>query len=235
MIIAGLLKTSLADWPKKICSTIFIAGCNFRCGFCHNPELVLPEDIEKVEAMSETEILTQIVERKRFIDGVCITGGEPLMSPEIVNLIRKIKDKGLPVKLDTNGSFPTLLKKLIDEKLIDYVAMDVKAPKDRYQQVTNSKINPELIEQSIKILKESNIDYEFRTTVVKDLLDAKDIQEIGKWLDGSEAYYLQQFVGTEKTLDPEFKDKDPYGADKLNTMLDSVKKNFKKTGIRGLS
>ncbi|MBW2972091.1 anaerobic ribonucleoside-triphosphate reductase activating protein [Candidatus Woesearchaeota archaeon] len=234
MIIAGIERTSMVDWPGNICSTVFIAGCNFRCGFCHNPELVLPEEIEKIESMTETELLTLLVERKRLIDGVCITGGEPLMSPDIVKLLHRLKDKGFKIKLDTNGSVPTLLRKIIEERLVDYVAMDIKAPKSRYQEVTGTKINPELIEQSIKILKENTIDYEFRTTVVKGLLAKKDIESIGEWIKGAEAYYLQQFIGTEKTLSPEYHKRKAYTPDELHRMMDAVKNNFKKTGVRGI-
>ncbi|MBU2561498.1 MAG: anaerobic ribonucleoside-triphosphate reductase activating protein [Nanoarchaeota archaeon] len=233
MIIAGVERTSLVDWPEKICSTVFIAGCNFRCPFCHNPELVLPEEIEKIEAMTENELLTALVGRKRLIDGVCITGGEPLMSPDIVKLLHKIKDKGFAIKLDTNGSVPTLLKKLIEDKLIDYVAMDIKAPKERYDEVTGINANIRLIEESIKILKESSIDYEFRTTVVKGLLAKEDIIAIGEWIKGARAYYLQQFMSTEKTLSPEYRRRKSYTPDELRDMLDAVKINFKKTGVRG--
>jgi pyruvate formate lyase activating enzyme len=234
MIIGGIQRTSLVDWPGQICSTVFIAGCDFRCGFCHNPELVMPEEIEKIEALTETELLTMLVGRKKYIDGVCITGGEPLMSPEVVKLIRKIKDKGLAVKIDTNGSFPTVLKTLIDEKLVDYVAMDIKAPKDKYAEAAGVNVNIKLIDESIKILKESSIDYEFRTTVVKGLLDRKDIISIGDWLRDSKAFYLQQFVGTEKTLDKEYFGREPHSVEELNEMLNAVKHNFKKTGVRGI-
>lgn len=234
MIIAGIQKTSLVDWPEKICSTIFIAGCNFRCPFCHNPELVLPEEIEKLEPLSENELLTAIVERKRFIDGVCITGGEPLLSPDIVKLLHRIKEKGLAIKLDTNGSVPTLLKKMIDEKLIDYVAMDIKAPKEKYADATGINSNTKLVEESIKILKEGNIDYEFRTTVVKGLHSKEDIIDIADWLKEAKAYYLQQFVGTEKTIDKAYKGKKAYTPDELREMMDAVKKHFKKTGVRGI-
>lgn len=234
MIIAGLQKTSLVDWPEKICSTVFIAGCNFRCPFCHNPELVLPEQIEQLEPMSENELFTALVERKRFIDGVCITGGEPLLSPDIVKLLHKLKEKGFAVKLDTNGSVPTLLKKLIDEKLVDYVAMDIKAPKERYAEATGVNSNMKLVEESIKILKESGIGYEFRTTVVKGLLSKDDIKGIGSWLAGSDAYYLQAFIGTEKTLDPAYYQRKSYTPEDLNDMMGSVKGHFKKTGVRGI-
>jgi pyruvate formate lyase activating enzyme len=233
MIIAGIQRTSLVDWPEKICSTVFIAGCNFRCGFCHNPELVLPEEVEKLEPITENELLTALVERKRFIDGVCITGGEPLLSPDLLPLLYKIKAKGFEIKLDTNGSIPTILKKIIEEKLVDYVAMDIKGPKERYPELTNSKININLIEESVKILRTSNINYEFRTTVVKSLHKPEDIREIGNWLDGSKAYYLQQFDNGQKMIDTSFCKVRPYTPEELNEMLDSVKDNFKKTGVRG--
>ncbi len=234
MIIAGLQKTSLVDWPENICSTVFLAGCNFRCPFCHNPELVLPDEIEKIESMTETELITALVSRKRFIDGVCITGGEPLMSPDIIPLMMRLREKGFKIKIDTNGSVPTMLKKIIDEKLADYIAMDIKAPKNRYNEITNSKVNTELIEQSIKLIKSSNIDYEFRTTVVKGLLDKKDILEIADWIKGAKAYYLQQFVGTEKTIDKAYLNRKAHPPDDMHEMLDAVKNNFKKSGIRGI-
>jgi pyruvate formate lyase activating enzyme len=234
MIIAGIERTSLVDWPEKICSTVFIAGCNFRCGFCHNPELVLLEEVEKLEPMTENELLTALVERKRFIDGVCVTGGEPLLSPDLIPLLRKIKAKGFGIKLDTNGSIPTILKRIIEEKLVDYVAMDIKCPKERYNELTNSKININLIEESVKILRTSNIDHEFRTTAVKSLLKPEDIKEIGSWLDGSKAYYLQQFDNSLRMIDEAFCKVRPYTPEELQEMLDSVKGNFKKTGVRGI-
>jgi pyruvate formate lyase activating enzyme len=234
MIIGGLMKTSFIDWPTKICSTLFIAGCNFRCGWCHNPELVDAEMIERLEAVSENEVLTAVTERKKYIDGVCITGGEPLLSPDVVKLIRKIKDKGLEIKIDTNGSVPTLLKSLIDEGLVDYVAMDIKAPKDKYDDMTGVKVNMSLIEESIKILRQSNINYEFRTTVVKGLLDPADIVAIGKWLKGSKALYLQSFVSSEKTLDASWRGRKTYTPDEMREMCASVKDCFEKTEVRGI-
>jgi pyruvate formate lyase activating enzyme len=234
MIIAGIERTSLVDWPEKICSTVFIAGCNFRCPFCHNPELVLPEEVEKLEPMTETELLTALVERKRYIDGVCITGGEPLLSPDLIPLLRKIKAKGFEIKLDTNGSIPTILKKIIDERLVEYVAMDIKGPKERYPELTNSKINPNLVEESVKILRTSNISHEFRTTVVRSLLKPEDIEEIGRWLDGSKAYYIQQFDNSQKMIDGTYCDVRPYTPEELKEMLESVKDNFQKAGVRGI-
>jgi pyruvate formate lyase activating enzyme len=223
----------MVDWPGNICSTVFIAGCNLKCPFCHNPELVLPDEIEKLEPIKDYDLITALVERKRLIDGVCVTGGEPLMSPDVVKLLRKIKDKGFAVKLDTNGTVPTLLKKVIDDGLVDYVAMDIKAPKEKYDEACGVKVNMKLIEESIKILKESGIDYELRTTVVKGLHSKEDILAIGQWLKGAKAYYLQQFVGSEKTIDPEYAERKPYLPEELHAMLDTVKDWFEKTGVRG--
>lgn len=234
MIIGGVQKTSLVDWPAKICSTVFIAGCNLRCGFCYNKELVLPQEIEQLEPISENELLAMLVARKKYIDGVCITGGEPLMSPDVVKLIRKIKAKGLGVKLDTNGTVPTLLKGLIDEGLLDFVAMDIKAPIDRYQEVTGSNVNPELVEKSINILKESGIDYEFRTTVVKGIHSISDIIGIGEWLDKADAYYIQQFMGKEDMIDPDLKGRKAYTPDELKEMMEAVQDRFRKTGVRNV-
>lgn len=234
MIIGGVQKTSLVDWPEKICSTVFIAGCNFRCPFCHNPELVDPTLIEQLEPMSENDILTELTHHKRYIDGVCITGGEPLLSTDVVMLIRKIKNKGLLVKIDTNGTVPTILKKLIDEKLVDYVAMDIKGPKEKYQTITESKVNTSLIEESIRILGESNINYEYRTTVVKGMLTPEDILAIGKWLAGGKAYYLQSFVSSNKLLDPAFQERKTYTPDELTAMEQSIREYFEKTGVRGV-
>ncbi len=234
MIIAGIQRTSLLDWPGKICSTIFIAGCNFRCPFCHNPELVLPSQIELLEPLTENEILALIVERKQLIDGVCITGGEPLLSPDITNFVHKIKATGLPVKIDTNGSAPTLLRKIVDDNLVDYIAMDIKAPRERYNELAGFNINLRFIEESIKILKDSNINYEFRTTVVKTLLGKDDIIKIGEWVKGAKAYYLQQCNGGEKVLDPTFKWIKSYTPEELENMLRAVRSNFEKTGLRGV-
>jgi pyruvate formate lyase activating enzyme len=234
MIIAGIQKTSLVDWPEKICATVFIAGCNFRCSFCHNPDLVFPEEIEKIEPLSEMEVLTIISDRQKYIDGVCITGGEPLLSPDVVKLIRKIKAKGLLVKVDTNGSNPKVLRSLINEKLIDYVAMDIKGPKDKYSMMCCVKPDFVKIEETISILKESNINYEFRTTVVKGLLDPEDIISTADWLRGGKAYYLQNFVSDTKLIDPGLKDQKTYTPSQLQEMLSAVAHRFEKTGVRGV-
>lgn len=191
MIIGGFQKMTMLDFPGKIACTVFTYGCNFRCPFCHNASLV----IDEAETVSEKEIMDYLEKRKKMLDGVCITGGEPMLQKGLFDFMKKVKDLGLLVKLDTNGSFPELLKKAIDDGLVDYVAMDIKAPKEKYGEVIGVPgfdISP--IEKSVEILKNSGIDYEFRTTVVKELHSLDDIIKIGEWLRGSKKYFLQNFV-----------------------------------------
>jgi len=235
MIIAGLQKTSLIDYPGKICATVFLAACNFKCGYCHNPELVDVEIMKKeVVPIRPQELIKQIDERKKYIDAVTITGGEPLLNQDIYKLCDEIKKMGLLVKIDTNGSFPTVLKKLIDFDIVDYVAMDIKGPAEKYEKIAGTNINMENIKESIELLKKGKVPYEFRTTVVKGCVDAEDIKKIGEWLKGAKAYYLQQFNYDGKTLDPKFADVTPYTPEELKEMKESVKDYFGKVEIRGI-
>ena len=204
MLIKGLQKTTLIDYPGKIACTIFLFGCNFRCGYCHNPELVTtPEDF----SYSEDEILDFLERRKKYLDGICITGGEPLMNIDL-EFLKKIKSMGYKIKLDTNGSFPNKLRKLIEEKLVDYIAMDIKASRENYEKVVNSKVLIEKIEESIKIISNFQ-EHEFRTTIVEKFHDTEEIKKIILWLNEiSEGkvlkYYFQGFKNSGKLLNPEF-------------------------------
>lgn len=214
-------KITLIDFPGKIACTIFSIGCPFRCPFCHNKELVLPDLTKKQPRISQEEIFNFLKEKRGLLDGVCITGGEPTIHEDLPDFCRKLKDLGFLVKLDTNGYDPERVKKLIDEKLIDYLALDVKAPKEKYGKLIGIdnkvfvKIIVQNIERSVEILKEGKIDFEFRTTVVPTLLEREDILEIGKWLSSLSPgqklpkYYLQNFR-PEKTLDPSFEKIKPY-------------------------
>ena len=234
MILAGFQKTSLVDWPGQICATIFTAGCNFRCPYCHNPELVLPELIKDLEPVQEDDIIVELHRRAKLLDGVCITGGEPLMHPEIETLIRKIKKIGLKVKIDTNGTNPVFLEKLLKSGLVDYVAMDIKAPINRYQEATRTKIDTDLIERSVKTIIKSGIDHEFRTTVMPGIVSPQDIEHIAEWIKEAKAYYLQQFTFDSKMLDPKYEKTTPYTPDQLKEMLKKVSCYHTKTGIRGI-
>ncbi len=205
MLIAGFEKLSLIDYPGNICSVIFTGGCNFRCPFCHNPELV----VRTKQPLEEEKILYELKKRKKFIDGVCISGGEPTLHKNLKCLIKKIKALGLKVKLDTNGTNPPILKELLDEGLVDYVAMDVKTSPEKYETATGVNVNMKKIEQSIKIIIESGVEHEFRTTMIPGIVDMKDVAEITSSIKGAKKYALQQFNPV-KTLDEKFQKVKPY-------------------------
>ena len=204
MLIKGLQKTTLIDYPGKIACTIFLFGCNFRCGYCHNPELVItPKNFD----YPENEILLFLEKQKKYLDGICITGGEPLLNIDF-EFLRKIKNMGYKIKIDTNGSFPEKLKEIIEEKLVDYIAMDIKTSRENYEKAVNSVVLLEKIEESIKII--SNFpEHEFRTTVVERFHDEEEIKEIMVWLNKLTGkknlkYCLQGFKNSGKLLNPEF-------------------------------
>lgn len=193
MRIDGLQKMTLLDFPGKVACTVFTGGCNFRCPFCHNALLVtkLPEKPD----YSEDEILSFLEKRTGLLDGVAITGGEPLLNPDIADFIRKIRSMGYAVKLDTNGSFPERLKAIVGEGLVDYVAMDIKNRKEKYAETIGLKnLDLSKIEESIEFLKTGAVDYEFRTTVVEQFHTVEDIRAAAEWISGAKRYFLQNFV-----------------------------------------
>ena len=196
MLIGGLQKTSLLDFPDKISAIVFTAGCNFRCGYCHNPELI--NSIAPV-----TEVFEFLKNRVGKLEGVVITGGEPCLQKDLPEFIKQVKSLGFAVKLDTNGSYPEMLAKVLPD--LDYVAMDIKAPLEKYSAVANWNGDVENIRKSIDMIMNSGVDYEFRTTVVASQLDEKDFENIGKLLNGAKRYYLQKFVPS-KVLDSRFLD-----------------------------
>ena len=201
MLIAGLSKTTLLDYPGRVAATVFMGGCNFRCPFCHNGDLVLkPSSLEKI---SEEEVLSFLQKRKNVLKGVCITGGEPTLQAELTDFIRKIKKLGYDIKLDTNGYRPEILQSLLRENLLDYVAMDIKNCREKYGVTAGiESFNIKKIEQSMEILKAFKIPYEYRTTVVKGLHTPEDILEIGRWIEEEVfcGYFLQGFQENEKSI-----------------------------------
>jgi len=229
--IGGLQKLTLIDYPGRISATVFLTGCNFRCPFCYSSELVLPEKIKNQPKISEKELFKFLKERKKLIEGVVLCGGEPTTSKDLVSLIEKIKKMGFSVKLDTNGSDPALLKKLIDKKLIDYVAMDIKAPKEKYSEVAGTKIDVKKIQKSIDILKEGKVDYEFRSTIVPTLHTKEDVMEMAKWIRGAKRYYLQNFR-PEKTIDPKFEKIKPYPQEFLLEIQKAISPFFEICQVR---
>ncbi|MDD5144978.1 MAG: anaerobic ribonucleoside-triphosphate reductase activating protein [Candidatus Pacebacteria bacterium] len=207
--IGGLEKSTLVDYPGRVAATVFLSGCNFRCPFCYSPELVLPEKIKDQPRISKDEFFNFLKERQGLLQGVVICGGEPTLNKDLPEFIDAIKKLGFAVKLDTNGSNPSVLKDLLKRELVDYMAMDIKAPKEKYSELIGREVDIEKIEKSIGILKEGRIGYEFRVTVVPTLHSKEDVLKIAKWLAGAKKIFLQNFR-PEKTLDPRFEKIRPY-------------------------
>lgn len=191
MKFGGLQKLTLLDYPGKMACTVFTSGCNLRCPFCHNAGLVTHIDGDFI---GQEEILQFLSTRKGKLEGLCLTGGEPLLNKDVANFLSEVKKMGFSVKLDTNGTFPDLLKQLIDDKLVDYVAMDIKNSQAKYSLTCGVDVDLDKIRQSVELLKSGKADYEFRTTVVRQLHTEQDIEDIAQWLVGARSWYLQQFV-----------------------------------------
>lgn len=233
MDIGGLQKSTLIDYPGKVACTVFLVGCNFRCPWCYSPELVLPDKITRQSFLEESLFFEFINKRKHLLDGVVICGGEPTLYPELSEFIAKIKETGLLVKLDTNGSNPDMLSFLIKDSLIDYVAMDIKAPLEgsRYNESTGTLVDIDRIKESIDLLKSSDIDHEFRTTVVPGFHTEEDIISIAKSIGPAKKYYLQGFRA-EKNMDPSMIKTKPYPEAILKEMADKVTHLFDDCKIR---
>lgn len=235
MEIKGFLDVSLVDWDGKLTSVIYLPNCNFRCPFCHNTNLVL--EPEQLETIPIENIKEQLKKQKGWIDGVCITGGEPTLQNDLPELCTRLKEMGFLVKLDTNGTNPTLLKELFDQRLVDYVALDIKAPltPEKYSVATGVKAEETLeqVKESIKLLLDSSMDYEFRTTVVPDLHNKDDIKQISYDVRKCRKYVLQRFdvsLGKE-TIDPNFMSKS-LTEEEINEFLIEVKKIIPNTNLR---
>ncbi len=229
MIICGLQKMTLLDFPGHVACTVFLGGCDFRCPFCHNFDLACGR---MSAIMDENEFFGFLGKRKGLLDGVAITGGEPLLHPDIDTFIRRIRDMGYLVKLDTNGYHPEMLKKLVDEKLVDYIAMDIKNSPEKYAETSGvDVIDMDKIRASIGIIMGSGISYEFRTTVTAELHSASDFEEMGKLIQGANAYYLQQFVSRETVPDNMLSAPTPAA---MQSFLEIASGYVKSASIRGL-
>ena len=229
MKIGGLQRFSLIDYPDNICAIVFTQGCNFRCPYCHNPELSDPDRYESV--IPEEEILSFLERRRGKLDAVSITGGEPTEQGDLTEFICGIKTMGYLVKIDTNGSHPEIMKSLIERHLVDYIAMDVKAPPDKYKKISRSAIDPALITESIRLIRESNLPHEFRTTIVKSQLDKKDIRIIAKLIRGADCHVLQKFVPS-KVLDQRFLKKKTYSDEEFDIIKKAIAKYVGRVIIR---
>ena len=225
----GLQRLSLIDYPGKLCATIFTAGCNFRCPYCYNEDIVL--DYPAMPKIPEDKIIEFLHPRLGFLDGVCVTGGEPTIHRELPKFLGRLKSIGSLVKLDTNGSRPKALAYVMEKGLVNYIALDVKVPLGRYEETVRYRVKPEGLRETIKLIRRSGVDHEFRTTVVPGLLDGDDLEEIAMTLAGSKRYVLQQFRPG-KTLCPDFKDVKPYSEAEMRQFRDRVAPYFAETGLR---
>ncbi len=229
MLIKGLQKLTLLDYPGKMACTVFTAGCNFRCPFCHNASLVTNIDEERI---SEEEFFNFLQKRQGIIDGVCVTGGEPTLQPDLKDFLKKIKDLGYSVKLDTNGYRPDVLKDVVNSGLVDYVAMDIKNSQPKYaltcglESMDMAKIN-----ESVEFLMSGVVDYEFRTTIVKELHTEDDIQDIVSWIKGAKKYFLQGFTDSGDLICTGYSG---YDKTELQKLLNIAKNHFETVELRGI-
>lgn len=232
--IKGFDQMSLVDWDGMVATTIYTSGCNFRCPYCHNSGLVLFPD--QYESVPLKEILSYIEEHDDFLDGVVITGGEPCIHKKLPQLIESLRETGMQIKLDTNGAFPDMLESLISDDLIDYVAMDIKAPLDFDSYARSSGLADrrtlDRVRDSVDLLMEGTIDYEFRTTVVPALHRSSDLERIAEQLKGARRYVLQNYIARD-TLDPGFLDQTPYNNERIEEFRAMMAPSFCECVIRG--
>ena len=229
MLIGGLEKFSLIDFPGKTCAIIFTIGCNFRCRYCHNPELVIPE--KYTPAISADEVYEFLESRRGKLDAVTITGGEPTQHDDLIDMVRKLKGMGFLVKLDSNGSRPEVLETMIAEKLVDYIAMDIKAPLDDYEKIMGWPIPAEKLRQSIELILGSGLEHEFRTTIVKSLTSLDDLRQIAETIKGAKNYYLQKFIPT-KLNDERLMGDVSYSDEELNALAKELEAFVGHCGVR---
>lgn len=229
MQIQGFQKTTLLDYPGFVAATIFLGGCNFRCSFCHNKGLVLTP--KEVPMLDEEEVLAHLKKRKNILDGVCVSGGEPTLQPELPCFLTKIKALGFKVKLDTNGYQPQILRSLYKEKLLDYVAMDVKGAPEQYEKIVGIKnLDRTKIQESMELLMSQEVPYEFRTTVVKELHSEQNLLDVAKWIRGAKAYYLQNYKDSPEVIQPGFHG---YSLEQLKEMAKHIREIVPQTQVRG--
>ncbi|MCQ2397989.1 MAG: anaerobic ribonucleoside-triphosphate reductase activating protein [Sphaerochaetaceae bacterium] len=223
MTFSGFQKTDLINYPSNIAATVFVRGCNFRCPYCHNPSLVLPDEYSE-EVHCEQEIFDYLEQRRSFIDGLVVTGGEPTLYPELPEFVLKVKGMGFSVKLDTNGTNPQMIDFLVKSSLVDYVAMDIKAPLEKYHLFSVAEADcAEKVVKTMEILRNSQVEYEFRTTCPEDILSKEDFTEIAKMLKKNEHWFLQVF-NPRVTLDPSFAKVRSYTEEELKAIANNLKK-----------
>lgn len=233
MLISGIQPFTLLDYPGKTACIIFIPGCNFRCGFCHNPEFVIPEKIIQIKDsfISEEAVFNFLLERRGLLDGVVITGGEPTTAPDLVPFMQKIRRLGFLVKLDTNGNHPEVLEKALQERVVDYLAMDIKTSLNHYQNLVGPLIKPENIKKSINLIKNSAINYEFRSTLLKEAHSDLILEEMAELVRDSRKWFLQKFR-PENTLSPAFANYHSFNDQELTAIADRFREQVQSIVIR---
>ena len=229
MKIGGFQKTSLLDYPDYVSAIIWTIGCNFRCPFCYNKNIVLG----KIGPIPEEEILSYLKKRKGLLDGVVITGGEPFLQEDLTIFLQKVKKLNYLIKIDTNGTYPEKLKEIIEKQLVDYIAMDIKAPKNKYAKLADVPVNLKDINQSIELIQNIAPDYEFRTTFVPGLLKDEDILEIAKWLEGSKRFILQQFKSDVPLISSKLNNKSPHSKEDIKKIVKKITPFFEISTSRG--
>lgn len=238
MLLGGLQKTSLIDFPGRVACTVFVVGCNFRCPFCHNRDLVSLKEFRKskLELLKEEDFFRFLEKRKGILDGVCITGGEPTLQKDLLGFCQRIKDLGFKVKLDTNGSQPEVLKKLMKKGVVDFIAMDVKTNFSAYDKAAGVKVQAEKVKRSIKLILKSGLEYELRTTIVPGVHDQVGLVRLAKELKklDNELVWIWQQFRAKNCLDPVYLKKKPYKEEKMRGFLREVKGLLPKITIRGM-
>ena len=228
MKISGLQKLTLLDYPGKMACTVFTYGCNFRCGFCHNALLVTEENSDSI---SEDEFFAFLKKRQGILEGVCISGGEPTLQKDLYDFIKKVRALGYAVKLDTNGTNPRLLKTLLEEKLLDYVAMDIKNSPEKYSLICGCEVDMDAIRESVSIIKESSVDYEFRTTTVREYHTKEDFLSVANWLEGDSKYFLQQFEDSGNLIGDNLS---PFTKEEMTAFADAIRNKLPNVALRGV-
>lgn len=229
MRIGAIQKFSMIDYPGKLSAIVFTQGCNFRCPYCHNPELV--DSAKFLDPIPKETLFTFLKKRVGKLDAVSITGGEPTLHKDLPQLMKNVKKMGFLVKLDTNGSNPEMLSKIIAESAVDYLAMDIKAPLEKYSQITRSQVDTLAIQRSIQLIKKSGVDYEFRSTLVQDMLSKKEVLQMGSLLGNAKRYFLQKFVPS-KTLNRDFAEATSFSNQKMDNLQQILQNNFQEFAIR---
>jgi len=226
MKISGIQKLTLLDYPGKVACTVFTPGCNLRCPFCHNARLVF----SCADEIGEESVLSFLKKRAGVLDGICVTGGEPLLQKDIAAFLREVKALGYLVKLDTNGTFPDRLQPLLEEKLVDYVAMDIKAAPENYDNATGVVTDLNKVRRSVELLRQSGVAHEFRTTTVKGIHTAADFEAIAQWLAGESNYYIQQYRIADDMIGAPF---ESFRKEELDAFAAIVGKTVSRVAVRG--